>query len=188
MFKIEIAWDNSSDAHPLYGDVTFWLANEIVRHPNWKDTDSMYVDTTVLAEWWLRNCPAILFEQRDDFTPYPSEDDLWSWTERHNLKAAGFGYFWPNIEFVSEGDEFIVANHNGIRHVLSATEVENAFDSYVDLIVDRLEEKKDVVMNVTIPLMRMLLEDIRNNPEAVAEIKARIRSGEIVQMYSEFSE
>ena len=108
-----------------------------------------YVSGYPLAEWFAWNWWRIRWE-----LGYPSDQDaVRRWDFAHQLSTAGDGYAWPILTIFSDGMRAILdskptQNPDSVlfryfgasrRETVSAIELENAIDGFVEGVLDRLE-------------------------------------------------
>lgn len=128
------------------------------------------VSAYALAKWFASNWWRLRWE--------PERNTL-HWKMSHKIGAAGEGYLWPDLAFISDGGMVLVHAKsstqalgaplrylNNVDVVISAEEFERGIDAYIDAVISRLSGAgvyEDELMTV----WREILEE-RRNPESTA--------------------
>ncbi|MGA2937606.1 MAG: hypothetical protein ABSF52_10970 [Syntrophobacteraceae bacterium] len=102
------------------------------------------VSAFALAQWFVSNWWRLLWEPERDTT---------SWRMSHKVGAAGEGYLWPDLTFVSDGEAVLVRgrpsplkSEQPVRYLNSfdvfvpVHEFEGGMDSFVEAVVGRLAD------------------------------------------------
>jgi hypothetical protein len=134
---------------------------------------SMRVSAHDLAIWLAANWWRLRWE--------PQRESL-SWKMSHQIGAAGGGYAWPSLSFVSDGEFVSVIGQpstdwggapvrylNSIDEIISAREFELGIDHYVEAVLERLTSCHNVD-SALIDVWAAVCEE-RQNPEQSNERK-----------------
>ena len=105
------------------------------------------VSAFALAQWFASNWWRLLWE--------PERKNMLSWNMSHKIGAAGEGYLWPDLTFISDGEAVQICSipthplsKQPIRYLNSfdvsipAKEFENGMHSFIEAVTRRLSDTK----------------------------------------------
>lgn len=123
-----------------------WKATEIEDLEAKTVRSGVRVSAFALAQWFASNWWRLLWEP---------ERNTSSWKMSHKVGAAGEGYLWPDLTFISDGDAVLVRSRpslltseqpvrylNSFDEFIPAREFEAGMHSFVESVVGRLTDMR----------------------------------------------
>jgi len=123
-----------------------WKATEIEDLPAKTVRPGIRVSAFALAQWFASNWWRLLWEP---------ERDTSSWKMSHKVGAAGEGYLWPDLTFISDGESVLVSGRpslptsghpvrylNSFDVFVAAKEFEGGMHSFVEAVIGRLVDTR----------------------------------------------
>ncbi len=159
-----------------YGDAVArsTLAEITITANGWKATEiedflaktvrpAVRVSAFALAQWFASNWWRLLWE--------PERKNMMSWNMSHKVGAAGEGYLWPDLTFISDGEAVQICSipthplsKQPIRYLNSfdvsipANEFENGMHSFIEAVTRRLSDTKTQAVELETLWKEVLIE------------------------------
>jgi hypothetical protein len=123
-----------------------WKATEIEDLSTKTVRSGVRVSAFALAQWFASNWWRLLWEP---------ERNTSSWKMSHKVGAAGEGYLWPDLTFISDGEAVLVRGRSSllspeqpVRYLNSfdvfviANELEGGMHSFIEAVIGRLADMR----------------------------------------------
>ncbi len=153
-FSIDFQWlareSGDTVARSTLAEITItadgWRATEIEDLQAKTVRPGVRVSAFALAQWFASNWWRLLWEP---------ERNTSSWKMTHKVGAAGEGYLWPDLTFISDGEAILVRNRpslltseqpvrylNSFDESIPAHDFEIGMHSFVESVVGRLADMR----------------------------------------------
>ncbi|MGA2401177.1 MAG: hypothetical protein ABSG91_05650 [Syntrophobacteraceae bacterium] len=174
-FSIDFQWlareSGDAIARTTLAEITItangWRATEIEDLLAKTVRPGVRVSAFALAQWFASNWWRLLWEP---------ERNTSSWKMSHKVGAAGEGYLWPDLTFISDGEAILIRGRSSpqiskqpVRYLNSfdvsvpANEFEGGMHSFIEAVVRRLSDTKTQAAELEALWQEILVE--RSDPE-----------------------
>lgn len=177
------------DTSPYYADLILRIngrlatENKTVLASGQTDAEissSFISDPRQLAQWFAANWWRLRWETEKDNL---SKKERHDWDMSHNLSAAGGGFTWPNINFVTDNDtmrctikptspeQSLIYFLQNESQILPVTEFESGVASFINQVTEKLSNDDPVSQ------LWQSVQEEQNNPEAALWRKLEAKAG-----------